>query len=99
MDAGQRNTDQTLKNVPRIQKTLAEEHQLTTDYLSEINDADLSAGIKIARWDGINIVMTRWHMLAHMLLHSIQHRSEAAVNIIRPWSFARRHRFSFLCDF
>jgi uncharacterized damage-inducible protein DinB len=34
--------------------------------------------VLVTRWDGKTYPMVRWHMLEHMLLHSMQHRSEAA---------------------
>lgn len=38
-----------------------------------------SEEVLVTRWDGRTYPLVRWHMLHHLLLHSMQHRSEAAV--------------------
>lgn len=48
-------------------------------YLALLQEADLAAQLTIKRWDGVELDMIRWHMLSHLLMHSMQHRSEAAV--------------------
>ena len=55
------------------------EQQHMDAYLSGLEEADLAAQLTIKRWDGVEIDMIRWHMLSHLLMHSMQHRSEAAV--------------------
>ncbi len=71
--------DDMLGSVEAIQRVLADEQGQMEAYLAGLEEDDLNAELTIRRWDGIKIVMTRWHMLAHLLLHSMQHRSEAAV--------------------
>ena len=71
--------DDLLGSVEGIQRVLADEQRQMEAYLAGLEEDDLSAELTITRWDGIKMVMTRWHMLTHLLLHSMQHRSEAAV--------------------
>ena len=71
--------DDSLRNVDAIQRVLVEEQHKMGTYLSGLEEDELAAELTITRWDGIKVVMTRWHMLAHLLMHSMQHRSETAV--------------------
>jgi len=79
VEPSQLPSDESLSSVNAIESILAEEHRNMQTYLAGISEDDLSASLTITRWDGIKVVMIRWHMLTHMLLHSMQHRSEAAV--------------------
>ena len=54
------------------------EQQAMNTYLSKLSDDDLAARVTIKRWDGAEYDMTIWHMLVHTMMHSMQHRSEAA---------------------
>lgn len=71
--------DDQLDSVEAIQLMLAGEQRQMEAYLAGLEEDELAAEVTITRWDGIKMVMTRWHMLAHLLMHSMQHRSEAAV--------------------
>ena len=71
--------DDDLGSVDAIQSFLAEEQRQMEAYLAGLEEDELAAELTITRWDGIQMVMTRWHMLAHLLMHSMQHRSESAV--------------------
>jgi uncharacterized damage-inducible protein DinB len=71
--------DASLRSVDEIKGALAEEQRCMEAYLAGLEEDELAAELTIMRWDGIKMVMTRWYMLAHLLLHSMQHRSEAAV--------------------
>ena len=70
------------ESLPSAETMLAiqkQEQQHMDAYLSDLEEADLAAQLTIKRWDGVEIDMIRWHMLSHLLMHSMQHRSEAAV--------------------
>jgi uncharacterized damage-inducible protein DinB len=71
--------DASLQGVDAIERALAEERRRMEAYLGGLKEDDLAVELTITRWDGIKVVMTRWYMLTHLLMHSMQHRSEAAV--------------------
>lgn len=47
--------------------------------LQDWSDQAFADEVMVTRRDGTTFPMVRWHMLQHVLLHSMQHRSEAAV--------------------
>ena len=47
--------------------------------LSDWSEESFTEKVLVRRWDGKTTPMVRWHMLQHLLLHSMQHRSEAAL--------------------
>ncbi|MDX1413275.1 MAG: DinB family protein [Candidatus Promineifilaceae bacterium] len=55
------------------------EEQEMRAYLANLSPEDLAEEMVITRWDGVQVTMTRWHMLVHLAMHSMQHRSEASV--------------------
>jgi uncharacterized damage-inducible protein DinB len=56
----------------------AQENEYMLVLLGDWSDEAFSEEEMIRRWDGTRVPMVRWHMLQHLLLHSMQHRSEAA---------------------
>ena len=54
------------------------EEELMLILLQDWSDEAFSEELLITRWDGVQIPLVRWHMLQHLLAHSMQHRSEAA---------------------
>ena len=47
-------------------------------YIETLSEADLDAEIAATDWRGNTYQMKRWHILVHVILHGMQHRSEAA---------------------
>ena len=72
-------SSELLPSAATMQTVQKQEHQHMDAYLAQLEETDLAAQPTIKRWDGIEIDMIRWHMLSHLLMHSMQHRSEAAV--------------------
>ena len=64
--------------VDRLQARWAEEQRLMQAYLASLNDEALMAVTTIERWDGTKYDFSIWHMLMQIIMHSMQHRSEAA---------------------
>jgi uncharacterized damage-inducible protein DinB len=50
-------------------------------YLATLTNDDLNATISYARTGGARSENTLWHLLAHLVNHGTQHRSEAAVRL------------------
>ncbi len=76
---GQLPSPGDMENVQLMQGLQMQEHEAIIAFLAVLGETDFDLELTITRWDGIRIVMTRWHMLSHLLLHSMQHRTEAAV--------------------
>lgn len=55
-----------------------EEEQIMQDYLLGVTDAELEEEVELVRPGGEKNRFPRWGMLMHLLMHSMQHRSEAA---------------------
>lgn len=47
--------------------------------LRDWSDDSFDEAVMVTRWDGVTYPIVRWQMLHHLLMHSMQHRSEAAV--------------------
>jgi uncharacterized damage-inducible protein DinB len=62
-----------------IQARWAQEEELLRAYLDGLSDADLKKIVHLKDRDGNMHSYELWGMLMHLLLHSMQHRSEAAV--------------------
>jgi uncharacterized damage-inducible protein DinB len=62
---------------------LRELSELEAEYmdvlLQDWSDEAFTEEVLVTRWDGKTYPMVRWHMLHHLLTHSTQHRSEAAM--------------------
>ena len=55
------------------------EAELMGILLNDWSDDSFDEEVMVTRWDGKTYPIVRWQMLQHLLLHSMQHRSEAAV--------------------
>jgi uncharacterized damage-inducible protein DinB len=64
--------------IAKLRTRWEEERQAMNAYLTDLSDDNLTAVVTIKRWDGKEYGMTIWHMLVHAMMHSMQHRSEAA---------------------
>ena len=47
--------------------------------LKDWSDDSFAEAVMVTRWDGKTYPIVRWQMLHHLLMHSMQHRSEAAL--------------------
>ena len=79
VEPAQLPSSESLASAESMQSFQAEEQQHMDAYLSRLEEANLAGQLTVTRWDGVEIEMTRWHMLSHLLMHSMQHRSEAAM--------------------
>jgi uncharacterized damage-inducible protein DinB len=68
-----------LRSVEAIRALANQEQKEMQALLENFTADDLAEELEITRWDGVKLKMTRWQMLVHLALHSMQHRSEAAV--------------------
>jgi uncharacterized damage-inducible protein DinB len=66
-------------SVESIKERWLAEEQLMRALLSSLSDQELSATVQVKDRNGKESSMVLWHMLMHLILHSMQHRSEAAV--------------------
>jgi uncharacterized damage-inducible protein DinB len=55
-----------------------EEEKIMQDYLLSVTETELDEKVELQRPGGVNNKFPRWGMLMHLLMHSMQHRSEAA---------------------
>lgn len=79
VDPAQLPSEEQLSTVEAITRFSEQEQQEMGDFLSSLSEDELAQDLLITRWDGVEVNMTRWHMLVHLAMHSMQHRSEAAV--------------------
>ncbi len=70
--------DETIAALADVKTTWRHEEADFRAYLAELTDADLETGVDTVSPTGDAYTFVRWEMLQHMLLHSMQHRSEAA---------------------
>lgn len=68
-----------LGSVKAIKSLGLQEREKMQAYLDTLDNSSLAEELQITRWDGVQMTMIRWEMLVHLALHSMQHRSEAAV--------------------
>jgi uncharacterized damage-inducible protein DinB len=69
--------------LPEIWARWREEETALRAYVAQLTDADLTEPRALRDQQGDTIHETRWHMLMHLLFHSAQHRSEAAILLTR----------------
>lgn len=79
IDPSQLPSEEMLGTVEAMQKFAAQEEKEMRAMLLSLSEDELTEQINITRWDGVQVGMTRWHMLVHLATHSMQHRTEAAV--------------------
>lgn len=65
-------------DLPSLETRWQEEEQAMQQYIETLSDSDLDAEIAATDWRGVTHKMKRWHILLHVILHGMQHRSEAA---------------------
>lgn len=67
-----------LPDVASMQAFAAEQTEYMLTLLNDWSEEAFSEVEMVRRWDGTRMPLVRWHMLQHLLFHSMQHRSEAA---------------------
>jgi uncharacterized damage-inducible protein DinB len=72
-------SDEVFLTLEAIQSRWLEEEEAMNKMLGEMNEIELNKVIELTDRKGVVHNYTRWGMLMHMLMHSMQHRSEAAV--------------------
>jgi uncharacterized damage-inducible protein DinB len=70
-------------DLPSLAARWPEEAQAMRDYLTGLDDAMLAAEIAVTDWRANVHHMKRWFIMQHLILHGMQHRSEAAVLLTR----------------
>jgi uncharacterized damage-inducible protein DinB len=68
-----------LANVAAMRDFSDRESEYMGTLLEDWSDDSFTEQIMVTRWDGKTSPLVRWTMLQHLLLHSMQHRSEAAL--------------------
>jgi len=79
VDPSKLPTDESLPAAADIAGYCAQEAEALKAYLDRTEESELGEGITITRWDGQETTSIRYQLLLHMFMHSMQHRSEAAV--------------------
>ncbi len=69
--------------LPEIRARWREEEAALRAYVARLTEAELTEPRPLRDQQGDTIHETRWHMLMHLLFHSAQHRSEAAILLTR----------------
>ncbi len=72
-------SEQQLSSIESIQDFSRQEHEKMMTFLEELPEENLPEPMQVRRWDGVQVTMVRSDMLVHLALHSMQHRTEAAV--------------------
>ena len=65
-------------NLESLKLRWQEEMQATQAFLRSLEDSQLSGPVTVRDRNGAESTMILWDMLSHVLIHSVQHRSEAA---------------------
>lgn len=68
-----------LPTVEALRDFCDQEAEFMDILLRDWSDDSFDEEVMVTRWDGKTYPIVRWHMLHHLLMHSMQHRSEAAV--------------------
>jgi uncharacterized damage-inducible protein DinB len=68
-----------LADVDALRAFSDSEAEFMETLLQDWSDDSFTEQVMVTRWDGKTYPLVRWTMLHHLLLHSMQHRSEAAV--------------------
>jgi len=68
-----------LGTVEALREFSEAEAELMQVLLQDWSDDSFDEEVMVTRWDGKTYPIVRWQMLQHLLLHSMQHRSEAAL--------------------
>jgi uncharacterized damage-inducible protein DinB len=69
---------ESIASVADFQRFQKEENERAHAYIAGLSEGDLAAPITLKRRDGSERALARWQILAHILYHSAQHRSEMA---------------------
>ena len=65
-------------DLPSLETQWEKEEQAMRQYIDSLSDDQLDAEIAATDWRGATHRMKRWRILLHVILHGMQHRSEAA---------------------
>jgi uncharacterized damage-inducible protein DinB len=75
--------DENLNTIESLTERWHEEEQLMQAFLNGVSEEDLAATVMVKNRDRTQTPMILWQMLVQPLMHSMQHRSEAAVLLTR----------------
>lgn len=79
VDRKQLPQKEAFRAISDFEKWWGQEQATMHGYLEQLNEEELASAVLVTRWDGSVSNLIRWQMLSHMMFHSMQHRSEAAV--------------------
>lgn len=70
-------------DLPSMESRWRAEQQAMLIYINSLSDDEIDGEIEAIDWRGVTHTMKRWFILQHVILHGMQHRSEAAVLLTR----------------
>ena len=65
-------------DLPGLETRWQAEQTAMLTYINSLSDDELDGEIEATDWRGVAHTMKRWVILEHVILHGMQHRSEAA---------------------
>ncbi len=77
--AGDMTPLEDLQTVEAMRRLSDEESEFMETLLRDWSDEAFAEELMLERWDGVIQPLIRWQILHHLLTHSTQHRSEAAL--------------------
>jgi len=66
------------RTIDEIKIRWSEEERFMKSYIRSLSEEYLAEIVEIKNWRGEVSMMPIWNMLTHIIMHSMQHRSEAA---------------------
>lgn len=70
-------------DLPSLESRWRLEQTAMLTYINSLSDEELDGAMDATDWRGVTHTMKRWFILQHVILHGMQHRSEAAVLLTR----------------
>ena len=65
-------------SLEKLEIAWVDEDRLLRSYVESLDDETLGETVLVRDWQGNISPMVRWQMLVHLLMHNMQHRTEAS---------------------